>query len=184
MNFKNVSCVSGLAGLVLVLGVPKAQALQWNFSYTSPADDITASGILITDGTDYDQDQYTITGIEGQRNEETITSLLQPGTFLNNDNLFFPNAAAQLSDDGFAYSTPSDSYNVYQEVAGVAAEASTNPFISNEVAFSVTPATAVPFDFSPSQGIVLGLPLFISLRMLKKRMASKKSKSTVDFLIS
>lgn len=44
-------------------------------------------------------------------------------------------------------------------------------------------STPVPFEFSPTQGVVLGLPLFIGLRMLKKRMALKKSKSEIHEMI-
>lgn len=43
--------------------------------------------------------------------------------------------------------------------------------------------TAVPFEFSPSQGIALGLPLFIGLRMLKKRRALKKSTREVQEIV-
>ena len=44
----------------------------------------------------------------------------------------------------------------------------------------VVAATAVPFEFSPGQGIALGLPLFIGLRMLKKRRALKNSTRVHD----
>ncbi len=32
----------------------------------------------------------------------------------------------------------------------------------------------VPFEFSPEQGFMLGVPLFLGLRQLKKRTAAKK----------
>ena len=44
--------------------------------------------------------------------------------------------------------------------------------------------TAVPFEFNPEQGIALGLPLFIGLRMLKKRRALKNSTRSVHDLTS
>ena len=46
-----------------------------------------------------------------------------------------------------------------------------------------TPATAVPWDFSPNEGVALGLPLFIGLRMLKKRRALKNSTREVQQMI-
>ncbi len=33
---------------------------------------------------------------------------------------------------------------------------------------------AVPFEFSPEQGVLLGVPLFLGLRQIKKRSAAKK----------
>lgn len=38
-------------------------------------------------------------------------------------------------------------------------------------------ATAVPFEFSPSEGIALGIPLFIGLRILKKRISRLERKT-------
>ncbi len=41
--------------------------------------------------------------------------------------------------------------------------------------FTDASTQAVPFEFSPTEGIALGLPLFMGLRMLKKRRALKNS---------
>ncbi len=37
-----------------------------------------------------------------------------------------------------------------------------------------TVSTPVPFEFSPEQGVLLGVPLFLGLRQIKKRSAAKK----------
>lgn len=50
--------------------------------------------------------------------------------------------------------------------------------------FNSAPATEVPFEFNPGQGVALGLPLFIGLRMLKKRRALKKSNSELKEIIN
>lgn len=58
-----------------------------------------------------------------------------------------------------------------------------NTLVANDSGFSgvtFSSATPVPFEFSPTEGIVLGLPLFIGLRMLKKKMASKRSKIVIE----
>jgi hypothetical protein len=40
---------------------------------------------------------------------------------------------------------------------------------SNGIGFIATPAsTNVPFEFSPEQGFMLGIPLFLGLRKLKQ----------------
>lgn len=46
--------------------------------------------------------------------------------------------------------------------------------------FKDTPTQAVPWNIEPGQGVALGLPLFIGLRMLKKRRALKKSTREVQ----
>lgn len=50
--------------------------------------------------------------------------------------------------------------------------------------FTDTPTQAVPWNIEPGQGIALGLPLFIGLRMLKKRRALKSSTREVHDLTS
>ena len=45
---------------------------------------------------------------------------------------------------------------------------------------SVTASTAVPFEFDPNQGLVLGVPLFIGLRVLQKKLSSKRSRIKVS----
>ena len=37
----------------------------------------------------------------------------------------------------------------------------------------ITFSTPVPFEFSPEQGFILGVPLFLGLRYLKKKKAAK-----------
>lgn len=59
-----------------------------------------------------------------------------------------------------------------------------DPFESDFITQGPTAVpTAVPFEFSPGQGVALGLPLFIGLRMLKKRRALKKSTREVQEMV-
>ena len=46
-----------------------------------------------------------------------------------------------------------------------------NTVATNWTIASTTPATPVPFEFSPEQGFILGVPLFLGLRKLKKKRA-------------
>ena len=46
-----------------------------------------------------------------------------------------------------------------------------NTVATNWTIESTTPATPVPFEFSPEQGFILGVPLFLGLRKLKKKRA-------------
>jgi hypothetical protein len=180
MNYKQKSLLSGLAGL---LGFhDKAQALNWNFSYSGEddsGDPISASGILITDGTAYNQPStspYTITGITGIRNGVSIGLLVAPRPGLNNDNQLFANRPNRLlSVSGFTYEINGQEFNVYNPAARAYAE-NDSLSASNGVSFNVSPV-AVPFDLSSTQGAVIGVPLFISLRMLKKRRYHKINKS-------
>ncbi|MEH1930586.1 hypothetical protein [Nostoc sp.] len=50
--------------------------------------------------------------------------------------------------------------------------------------FTDTPTQAVPWNIEPRLGVALGLPLFIGLRMLKKRRALKNSSRKVHDLTS
>ncbi len=64
--------------------------------------------------------------------------------------------------------------NLFFTFSGTSNFASQSTFDTNFTA-TLTPAgaTGVPFEFSPIQGIVMGVPLFTGLRILKKRKALK-----------
>lgn len=59
-------------------------------------------------------------------------------------------------------------------------------YVLNSSGFSgvtFSSATSVPFEFSPTEGIALGMPLFIGLRMLKKKWHQKEVKSSLSSAI-
>jgi hypothetical protein len=74
---------------------------------------------------------------------------------------------------GIAYSTASPS-SAYGAVLSFDLNFSAN----------LATATAVPWNFSPESGLALGLPLFITLRMLKKRKALKNSTRELQEIIN
>lgn len=53
-----------------------------------------------------------------------------------------------------------------------------------QASFADARTQAVPWNVEPGSGLALGLPLFIGLRILKKRRALKKSKSEVHEMTS
>ncbi len=184
MNLKNFSFALGLSAIGIALNSGSALALNWEFSYSGP--DVNASGMLTTTDTTNSSGYYTITGISGTRNELTISEIIDVGGFSlsNNDNLI-KISSPQLTDLGFAY-TLADGTEVHTYNFGFREELVNGGLYSDGlITFSATPASAaVPWDFSPTQGVALGLPLFIGLRMLKKRRALKKSQSEVHEMIA
>jgi hypothetical protein len=101
-----------LIGVVAVLFgsmAANATSIFWDFSYTGAG--VSANGVLTTDSV-LNGGAYLITDISGQRNGETILSLVPAGTFGNlfSDNLLFPNAPF-LDNSGVTYLTASGAYN-------------------------------------------------------------------------
>ncbi len=207
MNLKHLSFAASLAGLALMVASPKAQALSWNFTYllplngnSSPA--ISGSGTLSYTGSG--DNTFNITSLSFQENGVSGTYTLDNSSnyYQNNNysstlaknqirvvsgavnswNFYASNSNAtgdtwgrNFFEDGFgnpalSYTSTGSSFN----------QAYYN-FDLNGTKFTAASAT-VPFDFSPSQGVVLGLPLFIGLRMLKKHRALKKSTRKVHDL--
>ena len=104
-------------GLILFFGsVPAAKANQiFPFFYSIPSDSshsmaVSAYGMLTTAG--LSGGAYTVTGISGTWNGYTITGLLPPGSYGNNDNLLFP-AGPHLDDSGISFqvNAPGDDGN-------------------------------------------------------------------------
>jgi len=76
----------GLAALALaVLSTQTSKADTFNFSFTGSQFDGSGTFTAISDG----GNQYTITGISGTVDGQTITGLLNVNTFDHNDNLLF-----------------------------------------------------------------------------------------------
>jgi hypothetical protein len=111
MRFISYIILNSIFTVALLIGVsPQANAtLLFDFSYTGLG--IAASGNLITTDT-LVGGHYTVTDITGTRNGITITALLAPGTFENNDNLLFPGGPL-LSDGGISYVAGGSNFNFY-----------------------------------------------------------------------
>lgn len=170
------------SAVFIILASTKAQALSWNFSYSGTG--VTAQGILTTDGTDYNQNQYLVTAISGTRNGVTITGLLPSGTYASNDNLLFPSSPNVVTGGGISYDLGSGNFvNLSSPESGVLFEVAQSSGAQQITNASLSP-TPVPWNISPDSMLVLGLPLFIALRMLKKKIASKSSQAKQSRAIS
>jgi hypothetical protein len=191
MKFKNFSLLGGLTGLLVILSSANpAQALQWSFQYSKPqAPSVATSGIITTSDTLNGDGSYDILAVSGQRNGISFSTLLpantnlKPGTDATSDNKLFMNnylaGTGRAFAGGFAFQ---DSGTAQFRFGAAGFGANYVEYEQNANAFNGVDAVdfqiaQVPFDFSPSQGALLGIPLFFSLRMLKKRKTSKLTES-------
>ncbi len=81
---------------------------------------------------------------------------------------------SDFNDPNSANSTSAYGINGNGDVVGYYYNGNTNNdngFIATPSAAPPAPAANVPFEFSPEQGFMLGIPLFIGLRYLKKKRA-------------
>jgi hypothetical protein len=132
-----------------------ASADTFSFSITGG---YTASGTLTT-GTESAAGTYTITGISGSQNAQTITSLLGINGFAGNDNLLY--ASGPLLDfAGFSFVAGGVDYNVYYDgapVGGLATdyyETTAPTVLGPQIQFSVVPTPEA------STLLLFGLGLF------------------------
>ncbi len=175
----------------LSLANQSAHALSWNWSVLD-TNGQTSSGTFTTDGTSYQTGTtYTITGITGTSNinatGKTIAAI--------NGSLRAPNLlqwdgtnsspiitkshgiAWDNTDESQSPSPLGESVNIYYSGGGFSAVdrsfttyPNNDPYITSSTLTPVA-STPVPFEFSPEQGFILGIPLFLGLRKLKKKRA-------------
>ncbi|MBN3885509.1 MAG: PEP-CTERM sorting domain-containing protein [Nostoc sp.] len=115
---KNIALVSATVLIttsgLLFQTMQAASALNWNWNYSGTG--IEANGTFTTNDTPNNLGFYTISGITGTRNGETITGLQAAGTPIPGnepfdvDN-FISLDAQQLTGDGFGYSTSAGNYS-------------------------------------------------------------------------
>lgn len=191
MKLKNISLTLGLAGLGLILGSPKVQALDWNFnhSYTDSNSQIwNGQGTLSYNGSGNNQtfvlSNLSFTETSGITTKTySLDNLFQPFVSINStgDIDYFQLAANNPSYSSFDYGRYMNGSPGTGSVNVVSYNNSIQPDQSFVGSISFSPR-AVPWNIEPGQGIALGLPLFIGLRMLKKRMANN-SKSEVQEMV-
>jgi hypothetical protein len=145
MKIRQVSILSGIAlatsGMVFGLSLPSS-ALTWNWSY-SGGGTIGGSGTFTT--TDGPTEPFLITGITGTAEGNTITTLLPPRAF-SNDNLL-NTSQPQLTGNGvswengfgnrfnlFLFSEDGGDYSLFGNVTGQA----------GGLTFSATPSLIEP----------------------------------------
>jgi len=178
MKTQNFALVLGLTGLAVLLQTNKASALDFSFSYT--ANGVTTQGILNTTTTST-SGQYLITGITNGTRGGTQISYVNANGYGDNDNLLIPNASNpnKLDIDGFDYSANGVTYNIgnygsnsYYEENSVTAPSGDG---NGQFTFATFNVSQVPFDFNPTQGLVLGLGLSTGLGICKKKLARKST---------
>jgi len=201
MKVKNIGLALGLTTFSLVLGSPNAEAmLGWRFSYINQGGDQT-SGIFTTDQTNYDptgNTTYTVQSITGTRTPTvgSPSSIQGPLTIPEiADNTFrWDGNELLVTGLGIAYTTTTADGSIRDFVISADPE---NPnyqlptveyvfdypngtnnlpviqanFIENS---SLAPAVEVPFEPSPTQGLVIGLSLFYGLKTMKNKASKKK----------
>ncbi|MEI6380919.1 MAG: hypothetical protein WCO81_08555 [Cyanobacteriota bacterium ELA615] len=192
---------SALVASAVLLQSAAAHALTWKLTpdpIVLPPDSINVTGTFDFDGSTYSNINITATGLTpGQSapagvNSVTFTSLngsvLSDSTFLslkysypdsttvptlNAFNALVLNFGSALTGAGggtadiLGIGDPKVSNIKYNNDA--TATAFTKGFPKGSTVTSV-----VPFEFSPEQGFLLGVPLFLGLRQIKKRSAAKK----------
>ncbi len=159
-----------------------AHALSWTWSLVD-TNGQTSSGTFTTNGTSYQTGTtYTITGITGTSNinatGKTIAAI--------NGSLGAPNLlqwdgtnSSPIITNGGGISwdnTDGKSVNIYYNNPNPSYFSAVNSSLAsypgnNLRITSSTLTPPVPFEFSPEQGFILGIPLFLGLRKLKKKRA-------------
>lgn len=198
MKVLNQGCLSSLTAICGVFfSCYSASALTFNFNWTSndpnimsgaPANTLTATGTMdinVAPGQNFingNISNVNITVSNSLGSSFQFTSWTQSGGTVaadglsasfssagnpqyNTPTLYFGCKASQCGDDN-----PTSHFAVW--IGGAQHNIFYNSQANALSSMRMTAAsTEVPFDFSPEQGVALGLPLFIGLRMLKKRNA-------------
>lgn len=188
-NKSTLKPLTMVAGAVLTTGLAlggsanPAAALQLNFSYSGSG--VNASGVLTTNDTPDSNGFLTITDITGERNGESITALLPPGSFPNdappfgvpNDNLV-STTEPFLSFAGFSYLVGAQPENVffYDVTGGYAETDDPNGDPSNYRLLDTFNVQPVP---EPSSASGLVVALLSGAWLLKKKVASSRYSSPV-----
>ena len=148
-----------------------------------------STGILYIFSSPYTGTPQSITSYTGV-NKLGVSSAAVNGTYSFNGGLLLPDVTSKYyaySDTSYTIQYSSGNpYNGGQETYATSSN-STYSTANDSLNFSAnfsSPSASVPFEFSPTEGIALGLPLFIGLRMLKKRRALKNSSREVHDLTS
>jgi len=175
--------IAGLTIGSLSLANQSAHALSWNWSVVD-SNGQTSSGTFTTDGTSYQAGiTYTISAITGTSNinatGQTIAGISSFNSATNTLKWNGTNSSPIISDAGGISwdNTDGNSVNIfYNDIGYGAVNFTSTNYSGNDPSITsstLTPAasTPVPFEFSPEQGFILGVPLFLGLRKLRKKRA-------------
>jgi len=167
--------VLGSAAVVLASNAP-ARALTWNWSVADSSGG-SGSGTFTTTGTTaIANTQYTVTGVTGTYNGQTLSST--PGTYLGPDNILeWDGSSGFLTDhNGITVNGTSNDLNIYSTSASTTTFDPINTVIysTNFSKYSLTSAnltpvssSAVPFEV-PSGATIPALGSLLTLGVMRK----------------
>jgi len=178
---KHTLFIAGLTIGSLSLANQSAHALSWNWSVVD-GNGQTSSGTFTTDGTSYQAGTtYNITGITGTSNlgatGKTIANISSVGSPSNTFQWDGTNSSPIITQyNGIEWAnTDGKSIEIYYR-GGLynAANRWISEYTTANYPITSSTLTPVPFEFSPEQGFILGIPLFLGLRKLKSKKAAQK----------
>jgi len=180
MKIFKIAMALGLSSIGLAFGSSKAQALTFNWQFTTDSNSQSGAGQVI---------QGTISGLVNGSNSgsgTTVTVTSAPDANLVGTFSFFGSGSGFTVTGGNITSADAEYRDVnnnnlldFESSSSEIYDAASNQDYSNHSNIATFTATtaAVPFEFSPEQGLALGTPIFISLGMLKKKLALKNLKN-------
>ncbi len=180
---KNISKFSFLAGIVIAAGLlsntKPANAISFDFSTNIQGYDYNGSLDFINTGTNLApllDSNTNLTKYEG--NQVNSVASAYGGNVFNNAPLFdvTPTSLNLTTNGGLTYAG-GEKLEFYQGNILIDVVVGSNTM-------TYSPGTPVPFEFNSTEGIALGFPLFIGLRMLKKRKALKNSTRELPEIIN
>jgi len=199
MKLNKLASASALVASAVLLQSAAAHALTYSFTpdpITLPPDSINVTGTFDFDGTAYTNINITATGLTGGQsapagvNSVTFTSLngsvLSDSTFLSLKYSYADSANTTNAYNALVLNFGSALTGLAGNTAPILGigDPKVSSFKYNNDATATTfskgfphgdsVSTPVPFEFSPEQGVLLGVPLFLGLRQIKKRSAAKK----------
>jgi hypothetical protein len=74
---------------------------------------VFGDGMAIVDVTDEGSDRFRITSVTDATQSGLSLSLLNPGTYGDNDNLIFPHSSEKLDNNGFSFSDGQNDYDIF-----------------------------------------------------------------------
>ena len=157
------------AALLLVSFASSSVANAASFNFTFSGSGLNARGTLATTNT-LVGGYYTVTGLSGTQDGFAM-SLLGPGVFASNDNLFSPNSP-YFDFSGVSYVANGVDYNLFNNGAGVIRDCTSCNGYSTDgtaVTFSATPAAATP---EPGSLFLLGSGLLGGIPVMRRRFTA------------
>jgi len=201
MKLNKLASASALVASAVLLQSAAAHALTYSFNpkpIVLPPDSINVTGTFDFNGTAYSNINITASGLTGGANAPagvnsvTFTSL--NGSVLSDSNVLslkysYPDNATTPTLNAFNAlelnfgSALTGAGGNTASILGIGDAKPSSFKYNNDATLTTftkgfpkgsTVSTPVPFEFSPEQGVLLGVPLFLGLRQIKKRSAAKK----------